>query len=475
MVSKTAKARPTDSNLYNKTKKYFYKKYPKHSAYRSGLLVQKYKSNFTKKYGNKKQPYIGTKTRKKGLRRWFDEEWVNQRGEVGYKFKNDIYRPKNRITKDTPIIHDELTDKEIKKARSKKYRKGRVNRFRKEKMKGGFIEEDEVNDFTNNLKYAVNDCFDTLIDNISNLNDENSYNNIVHMQYLNNMEIIPNLSEDQRNTIIDNMKKFIIYKKDHFVHNEYITVGVLHLIGNKILEKVEEKINPTFHGGKWSDKYKKSINCKNPKGFSQKQHCKYGKKGGKKTRKNIKPMKKERKYYFKDYPDFTPNLSPREMFLLGSFGGTYWRPIYSGVLKKNLKNIHKKYPEEWWKNIPENELSSKNYDISKNKYKVRVGTTLEFWESKGWIDPAHPYGWVHWYCDFFMGKRSKDDERQISRWKKLAGYKGRFMRFLVTQIINKNATWDDETISPKIRQVLQHWGYKLTKEDYSYEIRRRKK
>lgn len=27
---------------------------------------------------------------------------------------------------------------------------------------------------------------------------------------------------------------------------------------------------------KWSMKYKKSINCNNPKGFSQKQHCKYG-------------------------------------------------------------------------------------------------------------------------------------------------------------------------------------------------------
>jgi hypothetical protein len=38
-------------------------------------------------------------------------------------------------------------------------------------------------------------------------------------------------------------------------------------------------------GGKWSMKYKKSIDCKHPKGFSQKQHCKYGrktlKKGGK--------------------------------------------------------------------------------------------------------------------------------------------------------------------------------------------------
>jgi hypothetical protein len=29
-------------------------------------------------------------------------------------------------------------------------------------------------------------------------------------------------------------------------------------------------------GGSWSAKYKKSIDCKNPRGFSQKQHCKYG-------------------------------------------------------------------------------------------------------------------------------------------------------------------------------------------------------
>ena len=28
---------------------------------------------------------------------------------------------------------------------------------------------------------------------------------------------------------------------------------------------------------KWSMKYKKSINCSRPKGFSQKQYCKYGK------------------------------------------------------------------------------------------------------------------------------------------------------------------------------------------------------
>ena len=34
----------------------------------------------------------------------------------------------------------------------------------------------------------------------------------------------------------------------------------------------------------WSNKYKKSINCRNPNGFSQKQYCKYGRRRRKKTK-----------------------------------------------------------------------------------------------------------------------------------------------------------------------------------------------
>jgi hypothetical protein len=36
---------------------------------------------------------------------------------------------------------------------------------------------------------------------------------------------------------------------------------------------------------RWSRKYKKSINCRNPKGFSQKQYCKYGRKKSKRSKK----------------------------------------------------------------------------------------------------------------------------------------------------------------------------------------------
>jgi hypothetical protein len=120
---------PTDQALYAKTKKRVYKKHPKHSAYRSGILVQSYKKSFKKKYGSKRSPYKGEKPTTKGLKRWFNEKWVNQRGEVGYKNKSDIYRPSRRVTKKTPKTHGELTRKQVKRARREKYKKGRVRRF----------------------------------------------------------------------------------------------------------------------------------------------------------------------------------------------------------------------------------------------------------------------------------------------------------------------------------------------------------
>ena len=45
---------------------------------------------------------------------------------------------------------------------------------------------------------------------------------------------------------------------------------------------VNESYNKPRAGGKkrWSVKYKKKINCSNPKGFSQKQFCKRKRKGG---------------------------------------------------------------------------------------------------------------------------------------------------------------------------------------------------
>ena len=43
--------------------------------------------------------------------------------------------------------------------------------------------------------------------------------------------------------------------------------------------------NKSKNRRRWSRKYKKTINCKSPRGFSQRQYCKYGRKTLKTIRK----------------------------------------------------------------------------------------------------------------------------------------------------------------------------------------------
>ena len=118
---------PTDKKLYENIKKDLFQKYIKPSAYRSGLLVKKYKEEFVKKYGNNNY-YNGNKENS-NLKRWFEEKWMNQRGEIGYKKKGDIYRPTIKINEKTPKTFNELTKLQIIKAKKEKVKTGRVKKF----------------------------------------------------------------------------------------------------------------------------------------------------------------------------------------------------------------------------------------------------------------------------------------------------------------------------------------------------------
>ena len=113
---------PTNTKLYEEVKKEIYAKYPKHSAYRSGLLVKAYKERGGGYSGDKSKGTLG---------RWFKEEWKNQRGETGYKKKGDVYRPTKRVNSKTPTTFKELSKKEIDAAKREKAKTGRVKEFKK--------------------------------------------------------------------------------------------------------------------------------------------------------------------------------------------------------------------------------------------------------------------------------------------------------------------------------------------------------
>jgi|TARA_B110000259_G_scaffold75401_1_gene88636 hypothetical protein len=185
---------------------------------------------------------------------------------------------------------------------------------------------------------------------------------------------------------------------------------------------------------------------------------------------------------FKDFPEFTPNLTPKEIFMLGSFHdqGGYWRDIKSTFYKNILKDTWKKYiiKGKCLEGVdidllvtPES-IKTKKDKIKLNKYNKKAGTSLDYWHQQNWMRKQDPYGWVQWYCEFYDGRRSPDDKRQIMRWVNFTGINsngniGRWKINLMNKIKNSNTTYDDEKISPTIRQSLQHWAYQLTEKDYN--------
>jgi hypothetical protein len=183
---------------------------------------------------------------------------------------------------------------------------------------------------------------------------------------------------------------------------------------------------------------------------------------------------------------------------LGSFGGTYFRKIYSSVSGKEHSNEQKEFPSEWFKGLDtKTQLTSSTYRIGLNKYGVKCGGSLDMWQSSGWISPSDPLGWFQWYCRFFLGRRTSDDIRQISRANKSAGPTGRFRCQLINKCVTAGTSFDDvkvrsystvcihhhkhqvspfvlqPQISPVIRQSLQHWAYQLNPKDFDAHCKKK--
>ena len=86
---------------------------------------------------------------------------------------------------------------------------------------------------------------------------------------------------------------------------------------------------------------------------------------------------------------------------------------------------------------------------------------------RGWINNIDPYGWFQWYFSYWLGRGLEDDEIQINRWTKIVS---RFRSKLVKMIKDAGSKYDDYSISPKIRQILLHWGYELTEKDFFIDL-----
>tara|TARA_R110000796_G_scaffold121155_1_gene235294 strand:+ start:1704 stop:2783 length:1080 start_codon:yes stop_codon:yes gene_type:complete len=99
---------PTNPELYEVVKKKIMKSYKKPSGFASGAIVKEYK----RQGGKYKED-----GKKKKLKRWFEEEWVNVNPLLGVKNEDayPTFRPTKRVDKNTPATINEIPVKELKK------------------------------------------------------------------------------------------------------------------------------------------------------------------------------------------------------------------------------------------------------------------------------------------------------------------------------------------------------------------------
>lgn len=135
-------------------------------------------------------------------------------------------------------------------------------------------------------------------------------------------------------------------------------------------------------------------------------------------------------------PLFRPDLTPKEMLLLGVFGGKY------------MTDCRNEFPTSWFIRA---KFSPHKKDKDMNYFHVHASQSLSVWKENGWIYKDDPRGWFQWYCRYYMGRRIKgEDERQIKRW--------RMMTRHVAQIRNKCRV-GDVSCNTRQRQALLHWAY----------------
>ena len=135
------------------------------------------------------------------------------------------------------------------------------------------------------------------------------------------------------------------------------------------------------------------------------------------------------------HPEFSPDLTPKQMLALGVFGGKY------------MTDCGEEFPASWFKRA---RLSPARADPAVNCFKVAASQPLSYWVQQGWIHPQDPRGWFQWYCRYYLGRRSEDDERQIKRWKA--------MRRHIAQL-ERHCRSRDLMCRPVQRQALLHWAY----------------
>lgn len=161
---------------------------------------------------------------------------------------------------------------------------------------------------------------------------------------------------------------------------------------------------------------------------------------------------------------FRPFYSPKDMLILGIFGGTYFGknnawPLYPEFKAKGL-----------FDGLGQNLYLNLVFDVEQNNFQVDPGKSNRTFNMPLPLKRFHPHGWFQWYLQFYYGEKSPADVHRIRQWAYAINIEWAYIAELSPYAGSGNRK-TDLTFLPERRQRLLEKGWDPTKDPGDYGLR----
>lgn len=163
---------------------------------------------------------------------------------------------------------------------------------------------------------------------------------------------------------------------------------------------------------------------------------------------------------------FEPFYSPKDMLILGVYGGNFWYKMAqrnSWLLKTDLFSGPR--------GLDPILFNGPLYDEADNYFGVAGLENKRTYGMSAQQKRLHPKGWFEWYCNYYYGQLSHADTARIRQWQYEINVQWSYIDGATpTEYTGSGNRATDLTFLPERRQRLLEFGWDPTRNPADYNL-----
>lgn len=161
---------------------------------------------------------------------------------------------------------------------------------------------------------------------------------------------------------------------------------------------------------------------------------------------------------------FKPFYSPREMLVLGVFGGAFFGNKNAWTVGIQLRQTG------IFTGLLPSLFQNSTFDVEQNNFGVAPGISDRSFGMPTEKKRLHKYGWFQWYCQYYYGQKSPADVHRILQWAYAINVEWAYISELAPYTGGGNRE-TDLTFLPERRQRLLEKAWDPTRDPGDFGLR----